>query len=384
MSILIGRSIEYLSDIFRKLDHNDYQNRIFLITGKDKHTYKQLLDRVKAIGFFSNTQGLNKKTILVSLSNDFDLISTILGLISVGAKVLLVDPKTKKRRLDNILSVISIDGWIANSAMVSEWGLKPLAINIEMHPDSTSGKGVVNKLLKKKNRDQKQTFSSWIDTLDRLDSFPDINTDATGIISFTSGTTADPKGVPLSHCNILNHLNTLSSHYKLNENSVISNVLPIFHGDGLFQGPFLALFNGITWSKPVEFEIQKIEELMLSIYKHKVSHFVVVPTILKLIDEFDNGLEDSFDTNGFKFVISTAAYLDKELWSRFMDRFNVLVINVYGLSETVAGSFFSGPDDDSFKIGSIGKPVDTEVKIVNDGGQVVGANELGELVIRGK
>ncbi|SNS74212.1 long-chain acyl-CoA synthetase [Ekhidna lutea] len=383
MSVTMNR-IEFISDLFHKLDQPNCKDRVFLISEKTKFTYKQLLDQVKAIGHFGQVNELKGKTVLVSLSNEFELISTIAGLMSVGVSVLLFDPKTKKRRLDNILSVAKIDGWIVDGDKVAEWELQPAIINIDIHSAKNSEKGVVGKLLKKKQVNQKQTFYSWINKLELLDSFPKIDPDSIAIILFTSGTTADPKGVPLTHGNILSHLRTLSVHYQLNDSSVISNVLPIFHGDGLFQGPFLAMYSGITLSKPLEFEIQKIEELMLSIYKHRVSHFVAVPTILKLINDFGSGLEDSFDTDEFKFVVSTAAYLDEDLWSSFMSRFNVRVVNVYGLSETVAGSFFCGPNDDSFKIGTVGKPVDTEVKIVDEQGQSVEPNDVGELVIRGQ
>lgn len=373
--------MECLADILDKTEL--HKEQIFMISGKEKYTYGKLLDQVKAIGNFSQTQQLEGKTILVSLSNDFELISTLIGLVSVGATVLLIDPKTKKRKVSNILSIAAIDGWIADYASAQNWQLKSMPVAIEISPMKAK-KGVVGKLLKKKNDEPDHSFAGWTSTLEGMDFFPKIDPAVTGIILFTSGTTADPKGIPLSHGNILYHLGSLSRQYHLNQKSVILNVLPLYHADGLFHGPFLALYNGITLSRPVEFEIPKIEELMLSVYKNRVTHFVAVPTIIKLIDDFGAGLEDSFETQEFAFVISVAAYLDKELWTRFMSRFNVRIVNVYGLTETVAGSFFCGPDDASFKVGTVGRPVDTEVKIVDEEGNVLGSDKVGELIIKGR
>lgn len=375
--------MKYLSEILNRIEEPKNKDRIFLISGREKYTYAQLTDQVKAIGKFSQTHRLEGKTILVSLMNDFEILSTILGLVSVGASVLLLDPKTKKRRLTNILSLASIDGWIVDQSSAQNWQLEPKPVAIEISPKKPANRGVLSKMLKKKNDDADRSFTGWTNTLERMEVFPKIAPDQTGLILFTSGTTSDPKGVPLSHENIIHHLGSLSRQYQLNEQSVILNVLPLYHADGLIQGPFLALYNSITISRPLEFEIPKIEELMLSVYKHKVTHFIAVPTMLKLIDEFGAGLEDSFDTPEFACVISAAAYLDNELWAKFMNRFKVRIVNVYGLTETVAGSFFCGPDDDSFKIGTVGKPVDTEVKIVDDEDKVLETNEIGELVIKG-
>ena len=75
--------------------------------------------------------------------------------------------------------------------------------------------------------------------------------------------------------------------------------------------------------------------------------------------------------------------LDPRLWQEFQDHFNVRITNFYGLSETVTGGIFCGPDDDSFLMGSIGKPVDLDAKIVDPAGREVTTGEIGELLLRG-
>lgn len=375
--------MKYLSEILSSIDSPKHQDHVFMISGKEKYSYRQLLHQVKAVGKFSEVQQLKGKTILVSLKSDFELVCTLFGLLSVGVQVLLLDPKSKKRRLTNILSITDIDGWIVDESKAKEWELATKPVAIEIGPQKPVKKGVLGKMLKKRNDAPDRSFKGWTDPMERLETFPKIAPETIGLILFTSGTTSDPKGVPLSHGNVLAHMETLSRHYHLNETSVLLNVLPMYHADGLFQGPFLALYNRITVSRPLEFEIPKIEALLLSVYKHKVTHFITVSTMLKLIDEFGAGLEDSFNEPEFEFVISSASFLDRELWTRFMDRFKVQVINVYGLTETVTGGLFCGPDKDSFKVGTIGKPVDTEVRVIDDEGQELEPGQVGELVMKG-
>jgi long-chain acyl-CoA synthetase len=82
-------------------------------------------------------------------------------------------------------------------------------------------------------------------------------------------------------------------------------------------------------------------------------------------------------------VISTAAYLDEGLWRRFEERFEVPVVNVYGLTESVCEALYCGPDPATRRIGTIGKPIDCEARIVGESGDDVEPGSAGELILRG-
>lgn len=92
---------------------------------------------------------------------------------------------------------------------------------------------------------------------------------------------------------------------------------------------------------------------------------------------------DSFTTPDFKFLISTAAYLDENLWRSFEQRYRVRVVNVYGLTETVCESLYCGPDDATRKLGTIGKPIDAEARVVDETGAALPDGKTGELCLRG-
>ena len=57
--------------------------------------------------------------------------------------------------------------------------------------------------------------------------------------------------------------------------------------------------------------------------------------------------------------------------------------NIYGLTETVAGSLFCGPLNETYKKYTVGKPVDCAIRIVNDSGEDVKEEEIGELLLKG-
>ena len=105
---------------------------------------------------------------------------------------------------------------------------------------------------------------------------------------------------------------------------------------------------------------------------------------MSLISQLGPDFNDAFHYPEFRFVISTAAYLDPGLWERFQRSFDVRIVNVYGLTETVCEACYCGPDDESFRIGTVGKPVDCEARILGPDGASLPAGATGELALRGE
>src|SRR5262249_6611127 len=96
-----------------------------------------------------------------------------------------------------------------------------------------------------------------------------------------------------------------------------------------------------------------------------------------------NGLRDALEAPDLRMVISTAGHLEEHVWRKFEERIKARVVNVYGLTETVAGGLFSGPDDATRRVGTLGKPVDCRARIVKPEGGEVGESETGELWLSG-
>lgn len=159
--------------------------------------------------------------------------------------------------------------------------------------------------------------------------------DTVAYILFTSGTTSRPKGVEITHGNLLAQMQTFCRQYGYTPRTRLLNILPLHHTDGLTQGPVVALTAGASVYRPFIFSINRLSELIDNIYKHSITHFITVPSILQLIDAMDQQVDDGFHTDCFQYVISTAGYLDPNLWARFEQRFQTKIVNVYGLTETV-------------------------------------------------
>ncbi|MGH7184942.1 MAG: AMP-binding protein, partial [Pseudomonadota bacterium] len=124
-------------------------------------------------------------------------------------------------------------------------------------------------------------------------------------------------------------------------------------------------------------------KILDAVYKYRISHFITVPSVMSLIASLSDDYLDAFTTPDFKFMISTAAHLDENLWRGFETRYRVRVVNVYGLTETVCESLYCGPDDATRKLGTIGKPIDSEARVVDEGGAHLPIGKVGELALRG-
>jgi len=160
------------------------------------------------------------------------------------------------------------------------------------------------------------------------------------------------------------------------------NLLPLTHYDGIISGLFTAFYNSATQIRLGPFSVSLIPDIFDAIYKYRATHVLLTPSILALMLRLGEEVEEVFRSPDFQFVISVAASLPPKIWSEFQEKTGKKVVNVYGLSET-GNNLFAGPDDHSYRIGSIGKPVDCHAIIVNDSGEKASVDETGELLLQG-
>jgi long-chain acyl-CoA synthetase len=143
------------------------------------------------------------------------------------------------------------------------------------------------------------------------------------------------------------------------------------------------VYAGCTLHRPFRFSIEHIPTLLDYCFANNVSHLFMVPAMLNMMVQFSENYEDSFNYSEFKAIISVSAHLEAPLWDRFESVFKVSITNVYGLTETVAGSLFCGPSNETYRKYTIGKPADCEIRIVNEQSDDVLSGDTGELCLKG-
>jgi long-chain acyl-CoA synthetase len=199
-----------------------------------------------------------------------------------------------------------------------------------------------------------------------------VNRDAsdTAVILYTSGTTGTPKGAELTHGSLFENMTVAHELFELGPDAVMLGALPLFHAFGQTCSQNAALAMGGTLALLPRFSAAAALE---TIARDRVTVFCGVPTMYAAMLHHPGDA----DTSSLRVCVSGGAAMPVEVLHAFEERFDCVVLEGYGLSETSPVAAFNRPDRQR-KPGSIGLPVrGVEMRLVNvnDG--------VGEIAIRG-
>ncbi len=198
------------------------------------------------------------------------------------------------------------------------------------------------------------------------------------VLPYSSGTTGFPKGVMLTHKNLVANLVQCEGALTVEDGEIILAVLPFFHiyGMQVLMNEFLS--RGATIYTLPRFDL---EQALTTIQEKRIGRFFVVPPIVLAFAK--HPMIDQFDLSSLTQVFSGAAPLSAELAQEAANRLGCEVIQGYGMTEMspVSHAVMSGQD----KPGTVGVTVaNTEVRIVDPAtGEDQGVGAEGELWVRG-
>lgn len=198
------------------------------------------------------------------------------------------------------------------------------------------------------------------------------------VLPYSSGTTGFPKGVMLTHRNLVANLVQCEDALAVEDGEVVLAVLPFFHIYGMQVLMNFFLSKGSTIVTVPRFDL---EQSLGLIQEHKITRLFAVPPIVLALAK--HPLVDNYDLSSLKQVFSGAAPLGAELAQEAADRINCEVVQGYGMTEMSPVSHVTRIG--GFKPGTCGVTVaNTECRIVdveNGDDQEVGG--VGELWVRG-
>jgi len=199
-------------------------------------------------------------------------------------------------------------------------------------------------------------------------------------LPYSSGTTGLPKGVMLTHRNLVANICQMGPPHRTSPDDRVIAVLPFFHIYGMVVILNAVLARGATLVTMPRFELPAF---LGALQEHRITRAYIVPPIAVALAK--HPLVDEFDLSSLRMMLSGAAPLGPDLQAACAERLRCGIVQGYGMTETSPVTHVVPDDEAGEAPGSIGYGVpNTECRIVAIGtDDDAAAGESGELLIRG-
>lgn len=326
----------------------------------DKITYKECYHLVQKIclELEKNYQITSYDKVALIPKNSINSILIVLALIQLDVTIVMLNSSEPIKKIKEQIKTVNCDIIIADDYFTEE------LVFYE-----------VNKIVK-----DSETNAIVVDSARKI-------TDLyrPSILLFTTGTTSASKAVAQSNYNIVNNCYALLKHHKLNNDSRLMCVLPIYYANGLEFTIFTTLMAGSTVILCEEFDPFTFTKI---ISKQEINISSVVPSILKSLLDTKISFRDHFH-----YFVSAAAPLTIQIADQVYSKWERKIIQGYGLTETTNFSLKIPVDIDTVSyekylidtdIPSVGCELfGNQIAIMGPHGEILPDGEVGEVVMRG-
>jgi acyl-CoA synthetase (AMP-forming)/AMP-acid ligase II len=203
--------------------------------------------------------------------------------------------------------------------------------------------------------------------------------DDVAIVLSTSGTTARPRCVPLTHTAVCTAAHNMGLALALAESDRLLNVMPLFHGHGLIATMLASLLAGASVVCTPGFDASRFFVWMS---QFRPTWYSAVPTIHQAILARVALQRETTMPGQLRFIRSSSAALPPQVLVELERVFHAPVIEAYGMTECPSIACNPLPPR-PHKIGSVGMATGPEVAIMDERGTILPAGETGEIVVRG-
>jgi long-chain acyl-CoA synthetase len=202
----------------------------------------------------------------------------------------------------------------------------------------------------------------------------------TAVIVYTSGTTGRPKGAELTHMQLYMNADIPGRLFDVQPDDIVITMLPLFHVFGLSSILNVCVRFGCTMSLIPRFTPAAV---LTAIQRDRVTIFEGVPTMFA--DVLSHPDLDDYDLSSLRIAISGGASIPAPVLDAFEERFGLVILEGYGLTETASTTTFNVSVDER-RAYSVGKPIwGTQTQVWDEDGHPLppGPEHVGEVVTRG-
>ena len=355
-------------------------HKVALICGNDRWTYREIDDQANRLAWFlRNIDVPRQGRIAILLDNSIESVISLFAVLKADAIFVMLNPTMKAKKLSYILNDCQVKVLITHTSkarVVAE------ALENTESVQNVIWVGNTNEIpCSTKSFAKHHAYSESLclaPNAVRPISSTNIDLDLATII-YTSGSTGEPKGVMLTHLNMVSAATSIITYLDNKEDDIILNVLPLSFDYGLYQILMAFKFGGtVVLERSFGYPYKVIEKMM----HEKVTGFPGVPTVFALLLRLRDLTR--YDFSHLRYITNTAAALPVEFSRKLRQIFpDVRIYSMYGLTECKRVSYLP-PEELGRRPQSVGTGMpNEEVWIVDENHHRVGPGIVGELVVRG-
>ena len=377
-----------LSDFLINSAEN-FPSKTALVNMNRRITYSQLNELSSRLANALIDRGINRQDrIAIYLDNSIESVVSIFGILKAGAVFLVINPQVKSKKLSYILNDCQVKALVLDSMasrqffdgsvdsphlknlIITGYGIREEGFEPDSIPEtSLSGKNFIlesfSEILKNSGTSEPPRRNIDIDLAS---------------LTYTSGSTGDPKGVMLTHLNMVTAASSIVQYLQNKPDDIILNYLPLSFDYGLYQILMSTKFGGtVILEKAFVYPYQAVNKII----EEKVTGFPIVPAMAALLLQL-NDIE-KIDFSHMRYLSNTGQALAPAHISGLQSVFKKAdIYSMYGLTECKRVSFLP-PSELKKRPLSVGKAIpNTEVWLVDEqGNRIIEPWKTGELVIRG-
>lgn len=333
-------------------------------------SYRTLFTRAFALGGAMARHTRPGEYVGLLLPNSVTTVISLLGLHLTGRVPAMLNYTVGARAAGNCLAAATVRRVFTSRRFITAAGLEKLVEALAEHADIIYLEDLRDTIgpLKKLRAwvAARMPYRAWRGRVGK------VSPDDPAVVLFTSGSEGTPKGVVLSHANLLANQAQLNARIDFSARDVVLNALPMFHSFGLTGGTLLPLLSGIRafyYPSPLHYRI--IPELT----------YEINATILFGTNTFLAGYArhaHPYDFYSIRYVFAGAERLADDTRRAWIDKFGLRIFEAYGATETAPGLTTNTPMD--YRAGTVGRllpGIETHLE------PVPGIEEGGRLEVRG-